>query len=235
MSNSLVVEPIGFLRTEQQKKYELKPQPTAAQPSGVIELVKGKNYEVALRDLDGFDRIWLIWWFHKNQNWRPTTLPPRGRTGRKGTFATRSPYRPNPIAMSCVELLGVENNLLFVGPHDLLDETPILDIKPYMPQFDSFPSSATGWLGEMEEQLSLSEKHEVQFSEAADETLYQDPKLRETIVETLSEDPRPHRTRRIVEYDGAYRLACGDWRIFFEVNERSVFVREVVLRSSNNS
>ena len=121
MTPELTLQPIGYLRSKAEQKYQLPPQPSKnRQVGGVVELLQGRNYEVALRDLEGFSRIWLIWWFHKNDNWRPTTLPPRGRTGRVGTFASRSPYRPNPIAISNVSLLGVKQNQLYIGAHDLL-------------------------------------------------------------------------------------------------------------------
>lgn len=196
----------------------------------MIELQPGHNYEVALRDLQEFDRIWLLWWFHKNDNWRPTTLPPRGRTGRKGVFSTRSPYRPNPIAMSCVQLLTIDGLNLHIGPHDLLDQTPILDIKPYMPKFDSFPESRAGWFDEMERALEESPSYQVDFNEESLTVLENDPDLRDTIEGLLASDPMPHRTRRIMEYQGGYRLSCGDWRVLFEIESRSVRVKKIFLR-----
>lgn len=226
----LSLEPIGFLRAEQQRKYQLDPQPAETKVSGTVVLETGKNFEVALRDLEGFDRIWLLWWFHKNDNWRPTTLPPRGRTGRKGTFATRSPYRPNPLAMSCVELLGVERNLVRIGAHDLLDGTPILDIKPYMPEFDSFPHSNSGWFGKMERELAETETYEVILSPEVEAELDSRRDLKKKILDLLSIDPKPHRTRRIVPYHDAYRLSCGDWRVLFSIKGKTVKVDSLALR-----
>ncbi len=117
---------------------------------GRIELNAGQNFEMALRDLDGFERIWVIFQFHENEGWRPTTrppVPPKGKD-RVGTFASRSPYRPNPIGLSCVRLLKIEGLTLYVDEADLLNETPVLDIKPYIPMADAFPDAKAGWVEE---------------------------------------------------------------------------------------
>ena len=117
---------------------------------GRIVLSPGKNFEMALRDLDGFERIWVIFLFHENAGWRPTTrppVPPKGKD-RVGTFASRSPYRPNPIGLSCVRLLKIDGLTLYVDEADLLNETPILDIKPYIPMADAFPNAKAGWVEE---------------------------------------------------------------------------------------
>ena len=233
-SETLNLEAIGYLHTSESKKFQLSPQPDEqGRTQGLVRLLPGHNYHVALRDLEGFSRIWLLWWFHKNKNWKPTTLPPRGRTGRKGTFSTRSPYRPNPLALSCVELLRVEKYTLYIGAHDLLDETPILDIKPYIPEFDSFPEASDGWYGEMISDLGRAPDFEVDFTPLAEETLQQQegPALRDKIRQTLELDPFPHRTRRIVEYDTGYRLSCGDWRVVYSVTENLVQVERIALRS----
>ncbi len=115
---------------------------------GRIVLSSGQNFEMALRDLDGFERIWVIFLFHENAGWRPTTrppVPPKGKD-RVGTFASRSPYRPNPIGLSCVRLIKVDGLTLYVDEADLLNETPILDIKPYIPMADAFPNAKAGWV-----------------------------------------------------------------------------------------
>ena len=117
---------------------------------GRIVLNSGMNFETALRDLDGFERIWVIFLFHENDGWRPTTrppVPPKGKD-RVGTFASRSPYRPNPIGLSCVRLLKIEGLTLYVDEADLLNETPVLDIKPYIPMADAFPDAKAGWVEE---------------------------------------------------------------------------------------
>src|SRR5690606_12878721 len=94
LAASLTLEPIGFVRTALETKVEAARQPRASRDAaGRIELVAGRNYEHALQDLDGWDYIWVIFWFDRNTGWRPKVLPPRSRSGRKGVFATRSPHR----------------------------------------------------------------------------------------------------------------------------------------------
>lgn len=147
------VTPIGTFFGDAVYKYEAPRQGRlfAGHP-GRIELSKGQNFETALRDLDGFERIWVIFQFHENEGWRPTTrppVPPKGKD-RVGTFASRSPYRPNSIGLSCVRLLKVEGLTLYVDEADLLNETPVLDIKPYIPMADAFPNAKAGWVDEQD-------------------------------------------------------------------------------------
>lgn len=102
--------------------------------------------EAALQDLEGFDRIWLIAWMHLNgPRLRPLVRPPRGGP-KRGVLSTRAPHRPNPVALSCVRLLGRDGRSLRVADLDLLHDTPILDIKPYIPDFDAHPGARRGWL-----------------------------------------------------------------------------------------
>lgn len=100
----------------------------------------------ALTDLAGFDRIWLVSFMHLNgPRIKPMVKPPRGGP-KRGVFATRAPHRPNPLALSCVELLAVNGRVLEVRGLDLIDGTPVLDIKPYIADFDAWPDAAQGWL-----------------------------------------------------------------------------------------
>ena len=143
--------PIGTFYGDAVYKYDAPRQGRlfAGHP-GRIVLNPGMNFETALRDLDGFERIWVIFQFHENEGWRPTTrppVPPKGKD-RVGTFASRSPYRPNPIGLSCVRLLKVEGLTLYVDEADLLNGTPVLDIKPYIPMADAFPDVKAGWVEE---------------------------------------------------------------------------------------
>ena len=145
------VTPIGTFYGDAVYKYDAPRQGRlfAGHP-GRIELNAGQNFEMALRDLEGFDRIWVIFQFHENGGWRPTTrppVPPKGKD-RVGTFASRSPYRPNPIGLSCVRLLKVDGLTLYVDEADLLNGTPVLDIKPYIPMADAFPDAKAGWVEE---------------------------------------------------------------------------------------
>jgi len=119
-------------------------KPEAAQ----IHLNGGLNFEQAVKDLDGFSHIWVMYWMHLNQGWNPTVIPPRGPKVRRGLFATRAPHRPNRIGLSAVCLKKVAGRVLHIEGHDMLDGTPVLDIKPYIPYADAIPDASSGWLHE---------------------------------------------------------------------------------------
>lgn len=143
------IEPIGFFHSATTYKYEVPRQGAFfAGHLGRIELISGKGFEQALRDLEGFERLWIIFHFHHNEGWRPTTRPPVPPIDheRVGVFASRSPYRPNPIGLSCVRLVRMEGLVLFVDEVDLLDGSPVFDIKPYIPLADAFPEAKAGWV-----------------------------------------------------------------------------------------
>jgi tRNA-Thr(GGU) m(6)t(6)A37 methyltransferase TsaA len=113
---------------------------------GAIELFRDVVAPESLRDLATFDRVWIVSWFHLNgPRRRPMVRPPRGGP-KRGVFATRSPHRPNPIGLSAVEVLGVEGHIVHVRGLDLLDGTPVLDLKPYIRDFDAHPGASRGWL-----------------------------------------------------------------------------------------
>ena len=117
----------------------------AEEEAGTIELLP--EFVEGLSDLAGFERIWLLYWFHLAPPSRLRVVPFRD-TVERGVFASRSPCRPNPIGLSCVRLHGIERNVLFIGGVDILDGTPLLDIKTYVPEYDSFPNSQAGWLSQ---------------------------------------------------------------------------------------
>lgn len=199
----------------------------------LVVLEPGRQFDLALQDLEGFDRIWLVSWFDRNKNWRPRPLPPRGPAKRRGVFATRSPHRPNPIGLTCVPLLGVDGLTLRVGPLDLVDGTPILDIKPYLRTVDAFPEASLGWVGEIEEELASAEKYVIQVSDVAEAQLAWlrekwDIKFTERAFSILSLSPFPHRTRRILEVEnGLYRMACGPWRLYYRVDGMAVNIDSI--------
>lgn len=115
---------------------------------GTLEIFLDVVAPESLIDLATFDWIWIVSWFHLNgPRRRPMVRPPRGGP-KRGVFATRSPHRPNPIGLSAVQVLRVERNIVHVRGLDLLDGTPVLDIKPYIPDFDARPDASRGWLDE---------------------------------------------------------------------------------------
>ncbi len=227
----MTLHPLGFLRTRQQVKFQAGHQPSAAtEERNELELLPGCGYEDALRDLAGFERIWLLWWFHRNEGWRPLVLPPRGPIQRRGVFATRSPHRPNPLGLTPVPLLGIEGRTLLLGACDLVDGTPIFDLKPYVPSFDSFPDSRAGWIDAVDAEMAAPPKFTVAFEPTAET---QARWLRENwhidflprLTELLSRDPSPHRTRRI-RRRGPDRaeIGCGAWLAVFTVADTRVTV-----------
>lgn len=142
--STINIEPIGVIRTPfvRQQRTPIQPS-TAGGAVGRVEVLP--MYEAALRDLGGFARIWLVYAFDRAKPWRPQVVPYRDTVPR-GLFSTRAPTRPNPLGMSVVRLVSVEGAVLHVQGVDMLDQTPLLDIKPYVPEFDAHPDSRAGWL-----------------------------------------------------------------------------------------
>ena len=147
ISEKIIIEPIGIIRSNLSHRYETPRQGVlAGKEVSVIELNPKNNFEQALKYLDGFERIWVLYQFHLNKNWKPLVNPPRHTRKKVGVFATRAPYRPNHIGMSCVKLEKVDGLKIFISESDILDLFPIIDIKPYLPYSDSFPDADTGWV-----------------------------------------------------------------------------------------
>ena len=146
----------------------------------------------ALRGIEEYSHVWLLWLFSEAEGWSPTVRPPMlGGNRRMGVFATRSPFRPNHIGLSCVRLIGVEHDgkdgmVLHVEGADLMDGTPIIDIKPYLPYTDSHPEASGGFT---EKVLREYEPLEVVLPEMMP---HMDEGTKEALKETLASDPRPH-------------------------------------------
>jgi tRNA-Thr(GGU) m(6)t(6)A37 methyltransferase TsaA len=227
----LTITPIGFLRSGKPLKFDARHQPDEKQPeTNVLEMLPGDRYQKALKDLEGFDRVWLIWWFHRNTDWRPEVLPPRGPSKRRGVFATRSPHRPNPIGITPVQLIEVKKGSLILGPCDLVDGTPVFDIKPYIPSYDSFPAAKAGWIDEVDAALNAPPAFTVKFSaQAKEQTAWLKQEwsvdFETRMLEILSRDPSPHRTRRIRGRHGdLFDIGCGAWYAVFEIKDSTVHV-----------
>jgi tRNA-Thr(GGU) m(6)t(6)A37 methyltransferase TsaA len=229
----LTLTPIGYLRCNMGTKFSAPHQPKQnIETEHCIELGSQQNFEQAVQDLEGFDRLWLVSWFHRNQTWRPLVLPPRGPAQKRGVFATRSPHRPNPLGLTCVPLLRIEGRCIFVGETDLVDGTPILDIKPYIPSVDSFPHAKAGWVDTLEFDLKKSPSFSVEISRLAHEQVSWlktewSISFLERATELLSRDPTPHRTRRIVALPSGFRMGCGAWRIYFKVQADQVVIERI--------
>lgn len=156
MEETCVLRPIAHVHSEFPGKFGI-PRQSGVVPELRSELIFAPEFRNpdALRGIEGFDRLWLIWEFSANRraSWSPTVRPPRlGGNTRLGVFATRSPFRPNPLGLSCVQLLRTELHtkdgpVLYVAGADLVDGTPIYDIKPYLPYADSHPDAVDGFDG----------------------------------------------------------------------------------------
>ena len=179
----------------------------------------------ALRGMEDFSHLWLIWQFSEavRTGWSPTVRPPRlGGNTRLGVFATRSPFRPNNLGLSCVRFLGLEQTkefgtVIHVAGADLMDGTPIFDVKPYIPYADCYPE-ATGGFTDTAEDFLL----EVDFPS---QLLSQVPEAkREALIGVLSHDPRPSYQK---DPDRTYGLTFGGVNVKFQVKEKTLAVLEV--------
>lgn len=141
--DSVTLRRIGRIRTPFTEGRGTPIQPSCAE-GAEGEVLVDACFADALDDLEGFERVWLIYWMDRVASFRPHVVPYRD-TRERGLFATRSPCRPNPIGISVVRLLGREGGRLRVADVDMLDDTPLLDVKPYVPEFDAHPSAKAGW------------------------------------------------------------------------------------------
>jgi tRNA-Thr(GGU) m(6)t(6)A37 methyltransferase TsaA len=229
----LTLTPIGYVRTSLGCKVEAARQPRASGGAvGRIELDPSRNFEHALADLDAWDYIWVLFWFDRNAAWRPKVLPPRSRTGRKGVFATRSPHRPNPLGLSAVLLTRIEGLTLHVRDVDMLDGTPVLDLKPYVPYTDAIADAGNGWLEADAAPRDPIAAFAVDWSTvAAEQARWVEERtglpLRERATATLALGPEPHPYRRIRREPPGFAVAVKEWRVRFTVAGRGVSVTTV--------
>lgn len=228
MNRTLTLEPIGIIHTAFTNRYDAPRQPEGQTPAR-IELFAGRNYEQALDGLQGFDYIWVLFWFDRNDRWRPKVLPPRGRI-KRGVFATRSPHRPNPIGLSLLQLRSVDGRFLDVIGCDLLDESPILDIKPYLPYAEARADARAGWLDEV---VASETVYDVRWDQPAAEQVqwlltHHGIDIGGHVERVLRFDPHPHPYRRIAQSaDGTSVLAVRSWRVVFQVDGAAVTIRRI--------
>ena len=234
---SFTFAPIGHFRGEATRKYDAPRQGVFAGGTGRVELLPGRNFEMALRNLEGFERIWLVFVFDRNgAEWRPTTRPPVAAAGvsRVGVFASRAPYRPNPIGLSCVRLVAVKGRSLEVAEADLLDGTPILDVKPYVPAADAFPEARAGWVAEqLQDEWTVVPSPEFLAAHAAVRAVGAPDILSEAKLQ-LGHAPFDATRKRVVRLGGGSRKGCLSLRMFridFIVDEAARTVSLTALRS----
>lgn len=214
---------IAYIHTDYNEKFGI-PRQSGLAPSVQGRIVFEPEFRdpEAVRGLEGFSHIWLIWEFSENRGkaWSPTVRPPRlGGNRRMGVFATRSPFRPNPIGLSCVELSEVrlddpEGPVIVVQGPDLLDGTPILDIKPYIPYADSIPDASSGFLADASDlQVRVVIPEEVRTILGED--------LTAKVEDVLKNDPRPTYQN---DPDRVYGVLFGGYNITFHVEENVLHV-----------
>ena len=217
MLQEFTIKPIAYIRSDFKEKFGI-PRQSGRAPSLTAELVFLPEYacEEAFRGIEGFSHLWLIFDFSLShrEEFSPTVRPPRlGGNERVGVFASRSPFRPNPLGLSCVKLERVEKRetgiVLILSGADLLDGTPVLDVKPYLPFADCIENASAGYAG-------AQEHHRLQV--LCEESLLEKlPKeKRAGLLECLADDPRPS-----YQEDSArvYGMRFGDWEIKFSVDE----------------
>lgn len=220
------IQVIARMRSDFSEKFGIPRQ------SGLVEQLQSyivfepefRNSD-ALRGIEGYTHLWLIWQFSQamGKPWSPTVRPPRlGGNTRMGVFATRSPFRPNSLGLSCVRLLEVRHtpdrgDILVVGGADLLDGTPIFDIKPYLPYCDSHPEALGGFTDNAGDFLL-----DVVFPEALLERLPEEK--RQAAIGVLSHDPRPSYQR---SPGRVYGLSFAGFDIRFTVEENTLTVHDV--------
>lgn len=225
----MVIEPIAYIRTEFPEKFGIPRQ------SSLAESLRGKilfrpqyRNPDALRGLEGFSHIWLIWEFSANRSqpekWQPTVRPPRlGGNTHMGVFATRSPFRPNPLGLSCVKIERVELDsddgpVIVVNGADLMDGTPIYDIKPYIRYADSHPQASCGYVDALQDHLL-----KVIIPEDCS-AVVEDKTILPALVQTLSLDPRPsyHDDPQRI-----YGLSFSGYNVKFKVTGPILTVTEI--------
>ena len=236
MKNEITLNPIGILQSVLKQRYETPRQGVLAKnSSAIIQLNPKSNFEQAVKDLDGFDRLWIIFQFHLNKTWKPLVKPPRHTRKKVGVFATRAPYRPNQIGLSCVKLDKVEGLKIYISESDILDGSPIIDIKPYLPYSDSFPDVKTGWV-----KSELENIYEVMIEDKArkiaDKLLAkEDVNLLSYARVQLEFDPTDTTRKRItqstkkISRENQFVLAYQKWRINYTVDEKNkkVFITSI--------
>lgn len=226
----LTLEPIGIVHSPYVSKYDAPRQPGVddRRHEAVVELMAGRNFEQALEDMAGIERIWIVSWFHRATTWKPKVLPPRS-THKRGLFATRSPHRPNPIGLSVARIVAIDGLRITIAETDLLDGTPVLDIKPYIPYADSFPGSAAGWVDDdvRSAVFNVHVDHDVHVMAPAD--------VLDHARRVLALDPDPHPYRRTSMLpDGRRMLAIRQWRLIYVVDGHDVHIKAIVIGDSND-
>ena len=224
--NPFLVKPIAYIRSDFKEKFGV-PRQSGRAPSLLAEIIFLPEYrnEEAFREIEKFSHLWLLFDFSKSHqdSFTPTVRPPRlGGNKRVGVFASRSPFRPNPIGLSCVKLVAVEKRkeektVLIVSGADLLDGTPILDVKPYLPFTDCHPDATSGYAEE-----TKNYRLTVNFPDDLLQKISEEK--RQGLLECLSEDPRPSYQD---DPSRVYGMHFAEYEIKFSVEQQTLTVLQV--------
>lgn len=221
MNNKITVEPIAYIKNGYKEKFGV-PRQSGLVSSAIstIEFCKGYNDEALFRGIEQYSHLWLVWGFSENMGeWSPTVRPPRlGGNIRVGVFASRSPFRPNSLGLSCVRLKSVENTnkgvTLVVTGADLKNGTPIYDVKPYLPYVDSIPDACGGFSQEHKDDfidVIIPDEIKKGYSES----------FIEEIKSILALDPRPAYNK---DTDRVFGLRYDAFNVKFVYNGSSIIV-----------
>ena len=221
----IFIEPIGYIENDYKEKFGI-PRQSGLSESVISRVIfedeyTDRNY---FKDIQEFSHIWLIWYFSDvdKKNIKPTVRPPKlGGNKRVGVFASRSPFRPNRIGISCVKLIkvdfGYKRITLYVTGADLMNGTPIIDIKPYLPYTDSRPDATNGF--------AFDDINGLLDVKCSDELLSKIPfDLADGLLETLKHDPRPSYQN---DKERVYGMSYGDLQIKFKVDSNELTIIEV--------
>jgi tRNA-Thr(GGU) m(6)t(6)A37 methyltransferase TsaA len=231
--NKIPFTPIAVIHSPYKEKFAVPRQPGLVESaSALLEILPPYNDINAFSGLEEFSHLWLMFIFHKNkqqENWQPMVRPPRlGGNKRVGVFATRSPNRPNPIGLSLVEYHGVIQKqgklYLKLTNIDLVDGTPIVDIKPYIPYADSKPDAKAGFAQQIPETTM-----EVQFSHQVQNLIDSDNHLKTLISEVLKQDPRPAYKKGKLD-SKIYAMHLLDFNITWQVDDQITTVLNIEKR-----
>ena len=227
MEHEYLFKPIGYIRSDFKEKFGI-PRQSGRAPSLTCELVLYPEYQIieAFRELEGFSHVWLLFDFSKahREKWSPTVRPPRlGGNKRVGVFASRSPFRPNPIGLSCVKFIKIEKReqdgfVLILGGADLLDGTPIFDVKPYLPHSDCIKDAVGGY-------ATAQENHRLEVVFPNELASKIPPEKLAGLIECLADDPRPSYQDDPLRI---YGMRLAEFEIKFTVKENTLTVTDVL-------
>lgn len=235
MSDPYLFNTIGTTHSPFRQKFGIPRQPgLCPSVTGQIELLPPYDHPDTVRGLEGFSHIWILFVFHaiEKEKWNPLVRPPRlGGNERVGVFATRSTHRPNPVGQSVVKLEKIEQKndqlILHISGHDLLDNTPILDIKPYIPYVENIPQASSGFL-----KRAAFIPLQVRFTKEAKAQCRQWEKesqlpLLDMLIEILQQDPRPayHKKTTTVR---EYGIQLYDLNVRYRLTDDTIMIFEIL-------